>query len=109
MSDRAKTLGFEPPAQTQETKGRNSTTIEQHQSLADGLHQIGKGPTSLWLYVKDGVLHVPTRGLSPIAWLSCAVTVVNGRTFIRASDAIGLAPHYSEYVETFARARGLKL
>ena len=83
--------------------------IEQHQPLADGLYQIGKGPTSLWLYVKDGVLHVPTKGLDPIAWLRCAVTVVNGRTFIRARDAIGIAPHYREYVEPFAQARGLKL
>ena len=54
---------------------------EQLQSLADGLYQIGRGPTSLWLYVKAGVLHVPTKGLDPIAWLRCVVTVVNGRTF----------------------------
>ncbi len=82
-----------------------------HQPLADGLYQIGKGPTSLWLYVKEGTLYVPTKGINPLAWLAgkIAVTVVNDRTFIRACDALEIAPSYRQYVEPFAKARGLKL
>ena len=82
---------------------------EQLQSLADGLYQIGKGPTSLWLYVKDGILHLPTKVLNPVAWLHRTVTMVNQRPFLRASVVLEIAPHYREYVETFAKARGLKL
>jgi hypothetical protein len=82
---------------------------EQLPQLADGLFQIGKGPTSLWLYVRDGVLYLPTKGLDPVGWLGRTVMMVNGRPFLRAREVVEIDPKQREYVEAFCAARRLKL
>jgi hypothetical protein len=62
------------------------TTQEQPESagavsstrLLDGLYRFGKGRKTVWMYVKDGIMWLPTAMMSPIIWMTAGkpITIV---------------------------------
>jgi hypothetical protein len=93
------------------------TTQEQPESegavgstrLIDGLYRSGKGRETLWWYVKDGILWLPTAMMSPIIWMTAGkpIIMVKKRSFMRAGDIIEEMPRLRADIETFAAERGL--
>ena len=83
--------------------------------LGEGLWKIStrksKGRTSMYFYVKDGKLYIPTSEFHPLIWMTSGVplTLVDGRCFMRASDLIEAVPKYKPMLEEFAKKHEVKL
>ena len=93
------------------------TTQEQPESagavsstrLLDGLYRFGKGRKTVWMYVKDGIMWLPTAMMSPIIWMTAGkpITIVEKRSFMRAGDIIEEMPSHRAEIETLAAKHGL--
>jgi len=93
------------------------TTQEQPESagavsstrLLDGLYRFGKGRKTVWMYVKDGIMWLPTAMMSPIIWMTAGkpITIVEKRSFMRAGDIIEEMPSHRAGIETLAAKHGL--
>ena len=78
-------------------------------SLLDGLYRFGKGRKTVWMYVKDGIMWLPTAMMSPIIWMTAGkpITIVEKRSFMRAGDIIEEMPSHRAGIETLAAKHGL--
>ena len=93
------------------------TTQEQPESagavsstrLLDGLYRFGKGRKTVWMYVKDGIMWLPTAMMNPIIWMTAGkpITIVDKRQFMRAGDIIEEMPSQKAAIETLAAKHGL--
>ena len=89
------------------------TTQEQPESagtrLLDGLYKVGKGRTAVWIYVKDGIMWLPTAMMHPLIWISAGkpITIVEKRSFMRAKDIMEEMPSHRVDIETLAVKHGL--
>jgi len=87
-----------------------NTETQSPQKLADGLFRFGKGRGTRYLYIKDGILHLPASlMLAPIVWLTCGkpLTMVEKRVFMRAADIIEELPEAKTQIEALATKHGL--
>jgi hypothetical protein len=93
------------------------TTQEQPESagavgstrLLDGFYRFGKGRKTVWMYVKDGIMWLPTAMMSPLIWMTAGkpITIVDKRSFMRAGDIIEEMPSQKAAIETLAAKHGL--
>ena len=93
------------------------TTQEQPESagavsstrLLDGLYRFGKGRKTVWMYVKDGIMWLPTAMMSPIIWMTAGkpITIVEKRSFMRAKDIIEEMPSLGNDIKNLAAKHGL--
>lgn len=90
----------------QQTEGGGTVASS---ALLDGLYRFGKGRKTVWLYVKDGIMWLPTAMMSPIIWMTAGkpITIVDKRGFMRAGDIIAEMPSYKAAIETLAAEHGL--
>ena len=80
-------------------------------SLLDGLYRFGKGSKTVWMYVKDGIMWLPTAMMNPIIWMTAGkpITIVDKRQFMRAGDIIEEMPSQKAAIETLAAKHGLSV
>lgn len=80
-------------------------------ALLDGLYRFGKGRKTVWMYVKDGIMWLPTAMLSPIIWMTAGkpIAIVDKRSFMRAIDIIEEMPSRRAVIETLAAKHGLRI
>lgn len=93
------------------------TTQEQPESagavsstrLVDGLYRFGNGRKTVWMYVNDGIMWLPTAMMNPIIWMTAGkpITIVEKRSFMRAGDIIEEMPSQRADIETLAAKHGL--
>lgn len=78
-------------------------------SLLDGLYRFGNGRKTVWMYVKDGTMWLPTAMMNPIIWMTAGkpITIVGKRQFMRAGDIIEEMPSQKVAIETLAVKHGL--
>ena len=77
--------------------------------LTDGFYRIGKGRKSLPFFVKGGVMWLPTTVMNPLIWMTAGkpLTIVDGRSFMRAADIIEEMPSRKPAIEALAAKHGL--
>lgn len=77
--------------------------------LLDGIYKFGKGRGTVWLYVQDGIMYLPTALMHPLIWMSAGkpITIVEKRSFMRAKDIIEEMPSLGNDIKNLASRHGL--
>ena len=91
-------------------KTENAVAVSSSR-LLDGLYRFGKGRKTVWLYVKGGIMWLPTDLMSPLIWMTAGkpITIVDKRQFMRANDIIEEMPSQKAAIETLADRKSTRL